>query len=290
MAGLVHFTRRDVGGKRYDRDKLVGWARERFGVELDLDDLRNKQRDEIYDLLVQHSRQNHQRGQQMQAELDQRIDEMFPPEAAAEPASPADCAGLAAWAQDNLQAELDAEKLSRLDQPQLELQLSTALQDHFCPEIRRMERSLVLQILDMAWKDHLLAMDHLRSSVGLRGYAQVDPKVEYKREGMRIYEAMWNSVDERVTELVFRMEQLDEGFVSSTWVETAATHEEAKSASELVAGEQEVYDGSESERLEPIRNRGQRVGRNAPCPCGSGKKYKNCCMKKGGGAAAAALL
>ncbi len=54
-----------------------------------------------------------------------------------------------------------------------------------------MERMLVLQILDAAWKDHLLAMDHLRSSVSLRGYAQVDPKVEYKREGMRLFDSMW---------------------------------------------------------------------------------------------------
>ena len=83
-----------------------------------------------------------------------------------------------------------------------------------------MERALLLQLLDTAWKDHLLAMDHLRSSVGLRGYAQVDPKVEYKREGMRIFEQMWESIGERVTDLVFRMEQLDEGFVGSTWTET----------------------------------------------------------------------
>ena len=85
-----------------------------------------------------------------------------------------------------------------------------AVEDRYRPEIRRMERQLVLQILDTAWKDHLLAMDHLRSSVGLRGYAQVDPKVEYKREGMRTFELMWTAVGERVTDLIFRMEQLDE--------------------------------------------------------------------------------
>ena len=88
-----------------------------------------------------------------------------------------------------------------------------------------MERTLVLQILDTAWKEHLLAMDHLRHSVGLRGYAQVDPKVEYKREGMRIFEQMWTSVGEQVTDLIFRMEQLDEGFVGSTWEESEAIHD-----------------------------------------------------------------
>ena len=72
-----------------------------------------------------------------------------------------------------------------------------AVEDRFRPEMRRMERTLLLQILDTAWKDHLLAMDHLRHSVGLRGYAQVDPKVEYKREGMRIYEQMWTASTSR---------------------------------------------------------------------------------------------
>jgi len=62
-------------------------------------------------------------------------------------------------------------------------------------------------------------MDHLRSSVGLRGYAQVDPKVEYKREGMLLFDGMWTSVGNYVTDLIFKMEQLDEGFVGSTWVE-----------------------------------------------------------------------
>ena len=92
-----------------------------------------------------------------------------------------------------------------------------------------MERALVLQILDGAWKDHLLVMDHLRSSVGLRGYAQVDPKVEYKREGMRAFEQMWDSIGERVTDLIFRIEQLDEGFVGSTWTGDGGGPREAAS-------------------------------------------------------------
>ena len=140
----------------------------------------------------------------------------------------------------------------------------------------------MLQILDTAWKDHLLAMDHLRSSVGLRGYAQVDPKVEYKREGMRTFELMWSSVGERVTDLVFRMEQLDEDSSARTWAESEAIHEEAQSASRdrrAAAGRHRRH-ARRTRKLEPIRNRGERVGRNDPCPCGSGKKFKNCCMRQ----------
>jgi preprotein translocase subunit SecA len=148
--------------------------------------------------------------------------------------------------------------------------------------MRRMERALVLQILDEAWKNHLLIMDHLRSSVGLRGYAQVDPKVEYKREGMKTFEEMWDSVGQRVTDLVFKIEQLDEGFVGSTWSEAEAVHEEA-SVSDIAAQQEAAIEGTESDRKpEPIRHKGPRVGRNDPCPCGSGKKFKQCCMKKGG--------
>jgi len=154
-------------------------------------------------------------------------------------------------------------------------------------DMRRMERAVVLQILDNAWKDHLLAMDHLRSSVGLRGYAQVDPKVEYKREGMRTFDLMWKAIDERVVDIVYRIEQVEDDEVKSTFRETAAIHAEAPSAAALSAQEEPQQTSAAESRaeavnLEPIRNLGGKVGRNDPCPCGSGKKFKNCCAKSSG--------
>ena len=144
-----------------------------------------------------------------------------------------------------------------------------------------MERSLLLQIVDMAWKDHLLTMDRLRSSVGLQGYAQKDPKVEYKREGMKLYDDMWFSLGEQVTDLIFRIEQLNEDFVGSTWVESSASHDQAQSSSDM-AQQQGQTDGTpgQDETTRTIRNIGPKVGRNDPCPCGSGKKYKKCCLGK----------
>ena len=152
------------------------------------------------------------------------------------------------------------------------MKMLESIDDRYRPEMRKMERALVLSILDAAWKEHLLTMDHLKASVGLRGYAQVDPKVEYKREGMRTYDAMWKSVGERVTDLVFRMEQLDERFVGSTWTQQTAHHAEGRS---LTRADAEA-DGSE-EKTGTIRNQGPKIGPNQPCPCGSGKKYKKCC-------------
>ncbi len=164
--------------------------------------------------------------------------------------------------------------------------------DHYGDDMKRMERAVVLQILDNAWKDHLLAMDHLRASVGLRGYAQVDPKVEYKREGMRTFDLMWKGIDERVTDIVYRIEQVEDDSLKSTFRETAAIHAEAPSAAELVAqsSSQAVESAAPSQaadvNVEPIRNLGTKVGRNDPCPCGSGKKFKNCCGKSSGVATA----
>jgi preprotein translocase subunit SecA len=152
----------------------------------------------------------------------------------------------------------------------------------------RMERAVLLQILDNAWKDHLLAMDHLRSSVGLRGYAQVDPKVEYKREGMRTFDLMWKGIDERVTDIVYRIEQVEDDALRSTWKETAAIHAAAPSATlpEPPSAEAPAVEPSNpDEHVEPIRNLAQKVGRNDPCPCGSGKKFKNCCGRSSGVAA-----
>ena len=194
---------------------------------------------------------------------------------------------LAQWLEGELDYHAIKEDLSRMNRDELKLAVDGAVDDRFHPEMRRMERQVLLQIVDDAWKNHLLTMDHLRSSVSLKGYAQMDPKVEYKREGMRLFETMWESIGERVTDLIFRMESsLNEDFIRSTWVEGKATHDEAKSASEL--GRESRTDpehtqsgnrGEES-RPDPIRNKGPRVGRNDPCPCGSGKKYKACHMRK----------
>ena len=161
--------------------------------------------------------------------------------------------------------------------------------------MREMEKAVLLQILDSSWMEHLRAMDHLRSSIGLQGYAQIDPKVEYKREGMRIFAEMWNGIGDRVTDLIFRVEQFDPEFLTylgSQWkLERAETiHHQADSQlapsadkngvrnqqDAAIAGSQR----SPEKKREPVRNLAKKVGRNDPCPCGSGKKFKACCMRK----------
>ncbi|MCG2684395.1 MAG: SEC-C domain-containing protein [Planctomycetales bacterium] len=288
MAGLLHFTTRDAGGhKRYDREELVHWAADRFHVELSLDDLKNKQRDAVRALLAERSRRFAQRQEAAMTEalarLERVIDSDVPIDRALRAAhEDGRLAELSAWLAEKYDYGLLPEEMLRCNAQRIERHVAAAVEERYRPEMRRMERALVLQLLDTAWKDHLLSMDHLRSSVGLRGYAQIDPKVEFKREGMRIFEQMWTSVGERTTDLIFRMEQLDEGFVGSTWKESEAIHEDAQSAGEIASQQQAAIEGTEADhKPQPIRNRQQRVRRNDPCPCGSGKKFKACCMRKG---------
>ena len=199
--------------------------------------------------------------------------------------------GLLAWARERFDPDLTPADLETNDRDQLRRVLSDASRrrhtrgDDSRDEMKRMERAVLLQFLDNAWKDHLLAMDHLRSSVGLRGYAQVDPKVEYKREGMRTFDLMWKGIDERVTDIVYRIEQVEDDALRSTWKETAAIHAAAPSATlpEPPAAEASAAEPSNpDDHVEPIRNLAQKVGRNDPCPCGSGKKFKNCCGRSSG--------
>jgi preprotein translocase subunit SecA len=205
-----------------------------------------------------------------------------------------DLGGLLAWARERFGAEIDPAALPAGDLEALKAVLVDASRrrhargDDPRDEMKRMERAVLLQILDNSWKDHLLAMDHLRASVGLRGYAQVDPKVEYKREGMRTFDLMWKGIEERVVDIVYRIEQVEDEALRSTWRETAAIHAEAAPA--VPAGPAANVDavqesGSEQAAAEPIRNVGRKVGRNDPCPCGSGRKFKNCCGKSSGVAA-----
>ena len=131
-------------------------------------------------------------------------------------------------------------------------------------------------------------MDRLRSAVGLVGYAQKDPKVEYRREGMKSFGEMWDTIGTQVTGAIFRLEHENSEFVGSLWEITNTVHESAGSVSDMssapapaspdgTAMQEGPEPGQSTQTIEPIRNRGAKVGRNDPCPCGSGKKYKKCC-------------
>jgi preprotein translocase subunit SecA len=103
---------------------------------------------------------------------------------------------------------------------------------------------------------------------------------------MKLFDAMWNGVQAKVTDLVFRMEEAAESFAGALWQIGEAVHEQAPrglpAADDIRAQQDQAIAGSQQseKKVEPIRNRSKKVGRNDPCPCGSGKKYKSCCMSR----------
>jgi preprotein translocase subunit SecA len=285
IAALGHFLRPQPDGSRqFDREGLVAWARKRFGPDVDEAGLGTNDLELLRQRLREASRLRHEQIESLRPEALRRVEAVR----LASPDPAAVAAGLASLAEwlSAVSGDGDAgEALRGVDPEDLERRTLSILDETARPEMRRMERAVLLQILDNAWKDHLLAMDHLRASVGLRGYAQVDPKVEYKREGMRTFELMWKGIDERVVDVAFRIEQVEDEPVRSAFHETAAIHAEAAPAVPAAdAGERRAQsaDREPEERPEPIRNTASRTGRNDPCPCGSGRKFKNCCGRSGG--------
>ncbi|HAP07353.1 MAG TPA: preprotein translocase subunit SecA, partial [Planctomycetaceae bacterium] len=186
---------------------------------------------------------------------------------------------LLAWFETELGLGLNAERIQSLSVAQVRTEILQGIDQVFRPELRHTERSILLEFLDTAWKEHLYFMGHLRQGIGFVGYAQQDPRTEYKREGRRAFLSMWERIAEQVTQTVFRVEHESPDFVSSLWRITATEHDVAPPADnridELQTNAPEA--GEEGRTVKPIVNAGPRIGRNDDCPCGSGKKYKKCC-------------
>ena len=148
--------------------------------------------------------------------------------------------------------------------------------DFIRQELTDLERFILLHEYDIGWKEHLLGMDHLRDSIGLRGYAERDPKIEYTREGSRLFEEMLEAVQSRVTDMLFKV-RLKAGESARSVYNIAQTRHD------LMQTDYSQEAGGQAQASEPppvaktIRKDTPKVGRNDPCPCGSGKKYKKCC-------------
>ena len=168
-----------------------------------------------------------------------------------------------------------------------DLLLSRARQ-FFRRELTDLEQFVLIQIFDQSWKDHLYAMDMLKNGIGLQAFAERDPRIAYKREGYRYFQEMMAGVRDKVTDLIFRARVVGQAQARNQYQVTATTHETTDSygVSETVpsADTAEAAGQAQGEGAKPktIVREAPRVGRNDPCPCGSGKKYKKCCGASAG--------
>ncbi len=139
---------------------------------------------------------------------------------------------------------------------------------------RQIEKLILLQIVDSHWKDHLLSMDHLKEGIGLRGYGQKNPLNEYKREGFELFSAMIETVKSQTVSNLMRVRVVREDDVERMEEERRRRQEQEQLRLNKGAA------GESASSAQPVRREGDKIGRNAPCPCGSGKKYKRCCGRE----------
>ena len=242
---------------------------------LEYDDVMNQQREVIYE-----QRREALKGENLKPAIEEMIqekaeelalyfiDEKTPPE-------DWDLQGLddAVFKQFNMRLNIDAEMLEGLDiDGIIDLIKNRAIDAYEEKEAevgperyRELERIVMLQTVDTLWKDHLLSMDHLKEGIGLRGYAQQNPLIVYKKEGFEMFNNMISRVKEETLEILFKIQ--------------IAKPDEMRQLQK--PREQDlVFSGGEdnpSPKRKPVRRVEKKIGRNDPCPCGSGKKYKKCC-------------
>jgi preprotein translocase subunit SecA len=141
--------------------------------------------------------------------------------------------------------------------------------------LRYLEKVIMLQSIDHHWKDHLLGIDQLKEGIGLRGYGQKDPRIEYQKEAYQMFLEMLDRIKRDAVEKLFAIQIAREQEVEEMQMPRRQTF--VLSRGEVAqSGGRETEDG----KGVTVRREGKKVGRNDPCPCGSGKKYKKCCLEK----------
>lgn len=162
-------------------------------------------------------------------------------------------------------AKVKREELEEWLKGQAEALLEAKEEEFSTPIMEQLMRILLLQAVDSQWKDHLLSIDHLKEGIGLRGYGQKNPKEEYKREAYSLFMEMMGRVRNEVLQKIFRIQLAREEDVEQM---EAQQRRQQQSITRV---------GGDGQTKSPTTRDEDKVGRNDPCPCGSGKKYKKCC-------------
>ena len=275
VSRAIENAQRKVEGHNFDIRKHL----------LEYDDVMNKQREVIYS-----QRREVLAGESVRPIIDDMIDDLVA-EAAAEfaqgkvPSEEWDWPALEERLGQvfNLQLDWTAEERQDLDRDTLTEKLREAVDQAYArqeerngvEQTRQLERMVLLQIVDALWKEHLLHMDHLKEGIGLRGYGQKNPLNEYKREGYNLFMRMVGAVKQHTISNLMRIQLVQDDELARMEAERRQERERELEQARLLAGAAKA-DETQAERR-PVQRAEDKVGRNALCPCGSGKKYKKCC-------------
>ena len=255
----------------YAAESLVRWANFKFDLDWTVDDVQKRPVKETTEELFRLNRDYSVNGR-----LEEEIDRAL---------SKYEASGngeLVEWGRKRFGPAFDEETFKEAAAPRDAL--LTFGRDLIRRELTILERYVLLQIYDQAWKEHMHAIDLLKESIGLRGYAEQDPKIAYKKEGFEMFQEMRSAIEDKVTSIIFRARLSGESEVQSRYRIGASRHSESTNlgfSGAASADQQAAMQAQGAEKkIETIRREQPKVGRNQPCPCGSGKKFKQCCGKK----------
>jgi len=250
------------GPNVYAFESLADWANKKYNASFSIEQIQNAKPRALNKQLLELSERFN--NGQLDQELDSKIAQL-------------NTAELANWANERFDASLNENELQ--EEAERREKLSQIAREFLRAELSDLEKYVLIQIYDSTWKDHLYSMDKLKDSIWMRSFAEKDPKTEYKREGFRMFNEMLETIEERVTDVIFKVRLEAGARARSVWNVSQTAHDEVgqftmaeqqRAAAQAPQGEPKV---------KQIRLEQPKVGRNDPCPCGSGKKYKKCCGK-----------
>ncbi|ARN57010.1 preprotein translocase subunit SecA [Sedimentisphaera salicampi] len=242
----------------YQFDSLAKWAKHKYNADLNPSELQDMSFHQVEEKLMAIAHEN--TPEKVLAEVEEKIQSLGAEEAIK-------------WSAQRFGFNLEAENA-----PKDAEQLKNQVHEFMRRELSRLERYVLLQVFDAAWKDHLYAMDRLKESVSLRRFAEKDPRIEYKHEGYRMFSDMLESIENRVTDTVFKLRLEANAKTKNVY---GSQQNEVHQQADQFAQNEKQREAGQAPKASPkqIVNKSPKVGRNDPCPCGSGKKYKKCCGK-----------
>jgi preprotein translocase subunit SecA len=251
------------GPNVYAFEALTDWANKKYNANLSVERIQNTKPRHLHKQLLELSESFNN------GKLDQELGDKITSLSTTE---------LVSWANERFQASLTEEDLAG-DGPELRDSLYETAREFLRAELSNLEKYVLVQVYDSTWKDHLYSMDHLKDSIWMRSWAEKDPKTEYKREGSRMFEEMLDTIEDHVTDIIFKVHLEAGARARSVWNVSRMTHDEVGQFA-MAERQRAAAQAPQGEpRVKQIRLEQPKVGRNAPCPCGSGKKYKKCCGK-----------
>ena len=251
------------GTNVYAFETLADWVNKKYNVELTIEEIQNAKPKTLQKQLLELSESFND------GKLDQELSEK---------AANLSIPELTKWANERFDTSITEDDLSG-EGNEIKDRLSLLAKEFLRAELSDLEKYVLIQVYDSTWKDHLYAMDHLKSSIWMRSWAEKDPKTEYKREGYRMFDEMLATIEDRVTDIIFKVHLEAGARARNVWNVSQTSHDEVgqfamaerqRAAAQAPQGETKV---------KQIKLDAPKVGRNDPCPCGSGKKYKKCCGK-----------